>query len=149
MNEIDLNKINLRNDLIFKYVFASENSQEILISLLNAIFMDSGQQLITDITYMNPFSTREKPDDKSTVLDIRATDADGRQYNIEMQIKQEPQFIERIIFYNSRLFSTQLKQGQSYGDLKKTISIAITDFTLFPDEKPIHNIFRLLNVKSH
>jgi len=70
-------------------------------------------------------------------------------YNIEMQLRNVPQFIERIIFYNSRLFTSQLKQGYSYGDLKKTISIAITDFTLFPDEKPLHNIFRLLNVKSH
>jgi len=75
MAEMDLRGINLRNDIIFKYVFASENSEDILISLLNAIFKDSGQELITEITYLNPFSTKEKLDDKSTVLDIKATDA--------------------------------------------------------------------------
>jgi predicted transposase/invertase (TIGR01784 family) len=149
MAELDLRGINLRNDIIFKYVFASEDSESILISLLNAIFADSGQELITEIIYLNPFNIKEKLDDKASVLDIKATDASGKQYNIEMQIRNEPQFIERIIYYNSRLYVSQLKQSQSYGDLKKTISIAITDFTLFPNEKELHNIFRLLNVKSY
>jgi predicted transposase/invertase (TIGR01784 family) len=149
MAELDLRGINLRNDIIFKYVFASENSEDILISLLNAIFGHSKQELITEIIYLNPFNIKESMNDKTTVLDIRASDTNGRQYNIEMQIRNEPQFIERIIYYNSRLYTSQLKHGQSYGDLKKTISIAITDFTLFPGEKELHNIFRLLNVKSH
>ncbi len=149
MDTIDYSKINLRDDIIFKYVFASENSEEILLSLLNAIFQDSRQEVLTGITYLNPFNIKEKYEDKSTILDIKATDTKGRQYNIEMQVRKEPQFIERIIYYNSRLFSSQLKQGQTYKDLMKTISVAITDYTLFGDEKPVHNIFRLLNVKSH
>jgi predicted transposase/invertase (TIGR01784 family) len=149
MAELDLRGINLRNDIIFKYVFASENSEDILISLLNAIFGHSKQELITEIIYLNPFNIKESMNDKTTVLDIRASDTNGRQYNIEMQIRNEPQFIERIIYYNSRLYSNQLKQGETYNDLKKTITIAFTDFKLFPDEKDYHNIYRLLNVKSH
>lgn len=149
MAELDLRGINLRNDIIFKYVFASADSESILISLLNAIFTHSGQPLITAITYLNPFNIKESLDEKSTVLDIKATDEDGRMYNIEMQVKKEPQFIERIIYYNARLFSGQLKKGETYNSLKKTISIAITDFNLFPDENDYHNIFRLLNVKTH
>lgn len=149
MAEYNLKGINLRNDIIFKYVFASENSHDILISFLNAIFIHSRQEQITGITYLNPFNVKESIDEKSTVLDIKATDAKGRQYNIEMQVKSEPQFIERLIYYNSRLFAGQLKKGESYSDLRKTISIAITDFILFPEEKEFHNIFRLLNVKSY
>jgi predicted transposase/invertase (TIGR01784 family) len=149
MAELDLRGINLRNDIIFKYVFASEDSEDILISLLNAIFEHSKQEKIKDIVYLNPFNTKESFDEKLTVLDIRATDETGRQYNIEMQVRNESQFIERIIYYNSRLLASQLKQGETYSDLKKTITIAITDFKLFPDEKDYHNIYRLLNVKSH
>ncbi len=149
MAVLDLRGINLRNDIVFKYVFASEDSESILISLLNAIFGHGKQELVTGITYLNPFNIKESMNDKTTVLDIRASDSNGKQYNIEMQVRSEPQFIERIIFYNSRLLTSQLKQGETYSDMKKTISIAITDFNLFPDEKDYHNIYRLLNVKSH
>ena len=149
MVELNLRGINLRNDIVFKYVFASENSQDILISLLNAIFEHSKQEKIKDIVYLNPYNAKESFDEKLTVLDIKATDESGRQYNIEMQVKNEAQFIERIIYYNSRLLTSQLKQGETYSDLKKTITIAITDFKLFPDEKDYHNIYRMLNVKSH
>jgi predicted transposase/invertase (TIGR01784 family) len=149
MAELDLRGINLRNDIIFKYVFASEDSESILISLLNAIFEHSKQEKLTDIVYLNPFNTKESFDEKLTILDIRATDESGRQYNIEMQVRNEAQFIERMIYYNSRLLTSRLKQGETYSDLKKTITIAITDFKLFPNEKDYHNIYRLLNVKSH
>ncbi len=149
MVDLDVSGINLRNDIVFKYVFASEDSEGILISLLNAILGQGKKEQIAGITYLNPFNIKESMNDKTTVLDIRASDSSGKQYNIEMQVRNEPQFVERIIYYNSRLLTSQLKQGETYLDMKKTISIAITDFKLFPYEKDYHNIYRLSNVKSH
>jgi len=149
MSNFDITKINLRNDIIFKYVFAADDSQDILIDLLNAVFIDSGEELITEITYLNPLNLKEHIDDKSTVLDIKAVDGKGRHYNIEMQVRQEPNFRERMIYYNAKLLTSQLKEGMSYPDLRKTISIAITDYILLQEEKPIHNIYKTLNVKSH
>jgi len=49
MGELNLTGINLRNDLIFKYVFGSENSQDILISFINAILHHSMQNPISEI----------------------------------------------------------------------------------------------------
>ncbi len=149
MKNIDITKINLRNDIIFKYVFASRNSEDILISLLNAVFLDSGQEQIAGIEYINPFNAKERPDDKSTILDIKAVDSKGRQYNIEMQVQNEHHFTQRIIYYNSRLLTEQLAESQGYDKLNKTISIIFTDFVLLKKEKSLHNIYRLLNVKSH
>jgi len=149
MNNIDITKYNLRNDIIFKYVFATDHSQDILIDLLNAVFLDSGQESITEITYLNPMNLKEYLLDKATVIDIKAKDGNGRLYNIEMQVQSEQHFVERIIYYNSKLLTGQLGESQGYDTLNKTISIVFTDFILFKKEKAIHNIFRLLNVKSH
>jgi len=149
MKNIDITKINLRNDIIFKYVFASRNSEDILISLLNAVFLDSGQEQIAGIEYMNPFNAKERLDDKSTILDIKAVDSKGRQYNIEMQVHNEYHFTERVIYYNAKLLTEQLAESQGYDKLNKTISIVFTDFVLLKKEKPLHNIYRLINVKSH
>jgi predicted transposase/invertase (TIGR01784 family) len=148
MAELDLRGINLRNDLVFKYVFASADSESILISLINAVLGLSKRRLITSINYLNPFNIRETKYEKSTVLDIRATDTNGRQYNIEMQVKNESHFINRIIYYHSQLTVGQLKEGESYGDMRKTISIAFTDFKLFPRNKNYHNKYMLLNVED-
>ena len=149
MVELDLRGINLRNDIIFKYVFASENSEDILISFINAVLIDSLQKPIAEIEYMDPNNLKEFPEDKYTVIDIKAMDEAGRLYNIEMQVQSEQHFTERVIYYNSKLLSGQLEEAQSYKKLNKTISIAITDFKLFKSEKAIHNIYRLLNVKSY
>ncbi len=149
MNSIDITKINLRNDIIFKYVFATEESHGILIDLLNAIFKDSGQELISEIEYLNPMNLKEYLTDKSTVIDIKAKDEKGRFYNIEMQVQKEQNFIPRMIFYNAKMLAGQLEESFGYEKLNKTISIAFTDFILPVKEKPIHNIYRLMNVKSH
>ncbi len=87
--------------------------------------------------------------DKATVIDIKAKDGNGRLYNIEMQVQSEQHFVERIIYYNSKLLTGQLAEAQGYDRLNKTISIVFTDFILLKKEKAIHNIYRLLNVKSH
>jgi len=149
MNFDDLTNINLRNDIIFKYVFAMESTEDILIDLLNAIFLDSGQEQITEITYMNPLNLKEYLLDKTTVIDIKARDGKGRYYNIEMQVQSEQHFVERVIYYNSKLLTGQLGESQGYDKLNKTISIIFTDFILLKNEKAIHNIYRLLNVRSH
>ncbi len=149
MKDIDITKINLRNDIVFKYVFASGNSKDILIHLLNAVFLDSGQEKIADISYMNPMNLKEYMSDKATVIDIKARDEKGRLYNIEMQVQNRHHFMERIVYYNAKLLTGQLSEAQGYDKLNKTVSIIFSDFLLIKNEKAIHNIYRLLNVKSH
>jgi predicted transposase/invertase (TIGR01784 family) len=141
--------MNLRNDVVFKAIFGHEKNEKILIALLNAILDLDGEHRIKSLTFMNPFNLKEYLEDKLTILDVKAEDSTGKRYNVEIQVKFDPCFINRVILYNDKFFSSQLKESEHYKDLNKTITISIVNFTQFPYEPDIHNIYRYLNIKTH
>lgn len=140
--------INLRNDVIFKYIFGYEKNERILIALLNAILGLEGKEKIVKLTFLNTFNLQEYLKDKLSTLDVKAEDNTGRRVNIEMQVEPDKAYISRVIYYHDKLFTSQLKKAEPYEKLHKTISISILDFILFDDERELHNIYRYLNVKS-
>lgn len=70
-------------DYAFKLLFGSPEHSRVTLHFLNAILCHVPR--ITEITIQNPFLGKDNEDDKLSVLDIRATDEHGRQFNIEMQ----------------------------------------------------------------
>ncbi|NLO18434.1 MAG: Rpn family recombination-promoting nuclease/putative transposase, partial [Ignavibacteria bacterium] len=143
-----LEKYDLKNDIIFKYVFGYEEHSQILIQLLNAVLNLDGENRISEVTYLNSINLKKYLNDKLTILDIKAKDNKGKLYNIEMQLRKENFFIPRIIYYHDKLFVSQLVNKSNYSELNKTITISFLDFELFPDLKDYHNIFRYKNVKT-
>ena len=77
---------------------------------------------------------REYADDKLGILDVRVRLKNGIQINMEMQVKKYPFWDERALFYLSKMFTEQLREGEVYGRLKKSIQVSILDFILFPDD---------------
>ncbi|HPG30400.1 MAG TPA: Rpn family recombination-promoting nuclease/putative transposase, partial [bacterium] len=124
------NSLGLKNDVIFKYVFGHPKNKYILLSLLNALLGYDYHNKITDIKLLNPLNLKEYLDDKFSILDIKAKDNQGRQYNIELQIQQDRYFIPRVIYYHDKLFVEQLGKSESYEKLNKTISISILNYVL-------------------
>lgn len=78
---------------------------------------------------------RNHAGDKLGILDVRVRMMDGTQINMEMQVKAYEFWDERAVFYLSKMFSGQLKSGESYENLKKCIHVSILDFILFPKDK--------------
>ena len=74
---------------------------------------------------------REYADDKLGILDVRVRLKNGTQINMEMQVKKYPFWDERALFYLSKMFTEQLREGEAYGRLKKSIQVSILDFILF------------------
>jgi len=144
----DYTSINLRNDIVFKFVFGYEKNEKILIALLNAILHPDGEKKIVKLTFLNSINLKEYLKDKISVLDVKAEDSKGRRYNVEVQVKAEQSYIERVIYYLAKLFTEQLQQGDDYNKLNKTISISILNFILLEEETDLHNIYRFLNIKS-
>lgn len=139
--------INPRIDFAFKKLFGSEENKDILISLINAIV--SAEDQVADLQLENPYNQKEHLSDRGSILDIKATDQAGRQYNIEMQITDQVYYNQRALYYWSKLYSSQLQSGNCFSDLKKTISINILNFNYFNSEPDYHNVFKILSVKSH
>lgn len=126
-------------DFIFKNIFGNKTSSNILISLLNAVlgYKKDGKK-ITEITIDDSFIKKENIDDKFAILDIKATLSDGTRVNIEMQIVDQYDMKKRSLYYLSRLYSEQLKQGDEYRKLNGAIGINILNFNLLDNDR-YHN----------
>jgi predicted transposase/invertase (TIGR01784 family) len=130
-------------DYAFKHVFGREQSKPALISLLDAVLQPASGGNIASIEFLNPFNEKEALDDKLSVLDIKARDESGRQFNIEMQMLVYGAFRPRALYYWSRLHQGQLHEGDDYGLLRPTIAVCFVDTPLFPEIPDYHLIFEL------
>ena len=133
------NLLDPKIDFIFKNIFGNKTSSNILISLLNAVlgYKKDGKK-ITEITIDDSFIKKENIDDKFAILDIKATLSDGTRVNIEMQIVDQYDMKKRSLYYLSRLYSEQLKQGDEYRKLNGAIGINILNFNLLDNDR-YHN----------
>ena len=128
------------NDFVFKKIFGETKNEDILKDLLSAILTDIKIHKVTvnkDVSLERKLIT-----DKLGILDVVATLNNGIIVNIEMQIKNYDNTVERSLYYGSGLFHENLHSGNSYIDIPKTISIWITDYDVFYTG-PFHEIARL------
>jgi len=72
-------------DYAFKWLFGREKNTRLLIHLLHAILNPTPEEQIVEIQILNPFSEQMALDGKRSILDIKARDQRGRQFNVEMQ----------------------------------------------------------------
>ena len=85
---------------------------------------------ITSITFKDRTLDKQYKDDKLGTLDILATTNKGELINVEVQVADERNMIERSLFYWSRLFSGQLQSGIPYQKLERTVCINLLSFDL-------------------
>jgi len=135
--------IRLSSDIVFKYVFGSETSTNILRSFLTAVQTDAGLPAVAEVEIRNPFNPAESYDDKTSVVDVRARDVNGIVYTVEVQALPEASFRERALYYWANAYAGQLGKGQDYESLRPVVGVNIVDFRIFPDSQPVHTTFHL------
>lgn len=133
--------VKLKLDVIFKRVFGNENNKDIIAAFLSAL-LEIPRNSIEEIYIDNVEMAPEYLHQKFSRLDLRL-EVDGRIVNVEMQITREDDFKERTLFYWAKMFSEELKSGQEYRNLKRTICINIINFNLF-ECKDYHSHFQIL-----
>ena len=111
-------------DVVFQALF-SENKYNITQSLISDILGEKVE--IVDIKTDSTIA-RKYPNDKGGRLDLRTKFKDGTICQVEMQMTDDKDIVKRILYYWSRTYSKQLKMGEKYKDLKKTIGIIITNY---------------------
>lgn len=140
-------RINPRVDFAFKKLFGSEENNDLLISLINAIV--SKQDQVAEVTLKNPYNLADYRAGKISILDIKAkSELTGRWFNIEMQISEDYNFDKRAIYYWAKLVTEQLSEGMMFKELKKTISINIMDFNFIPETKEVHSCYKIINTAT-
>jgi predicted transposase/invertase (TIGR01784 family) len=136
-------------DYAFKHLFGRDATRPLLLDLVNSILDPEPAHRIRDIELLNPFNAKEALDDKLSILDIKARDQTGRQFNIEMQMLAYPYYEKRILYYLCKLHQQQLHEGRDYVELKPTISISFLNHVLFREVASARLCFRLLEESHH
>src|SRR6266853_5672508 len=98
-------------DYAFKHLLGRESTRPILISVVDSVLNPAPGHHIQDLELLNPFNPKDAFDDKLSIVDIKARDQSGRQFNVEMQILALPYFAKRILYYAAKLHQQQLHEG--------------------------------------
>ena len=133
-------------DVVFQALFGEVGNESITKGFLETIL----ERKIDSIDLSrNPILRREFKDEKLGVLDIIAKLDENEICNIELQIVDKKNIIERILYYWSRLYSRQIKSGEDYKILQKAIVILITDFKLENlEELDYHSRWKIMEDKQ-
>lgn len=123
--------VDVKTDIAFKKVFGSDQHKEILIGFLNAVLDFQGDRRIKEITLKNPWQAPDIPILKETILDIKAVDHRGVTFIVEMQVKDNPCFDKRALYYSAKAYTNQIRKGDDYPKLNQVIFIGILDFNSF------------------
>src|SRR5437868_4283034 len=91
-------------DYAFKHLFGRDATRPLLMSMIDSVLKPAPGHRIQSIELLNPFNPKEALDDKLSILDIKARDQSGRQFNIEMQMLAYRYYERRILYYACRLF---------------------------------------------
>ncbi len=138
-----IKRLSLTIDYAFKKFFVTR--PDLLIDFLNAVLQKYNAFTIESVKILNPELPGESIDDKKAILDILATDSNGRMLNIEMQANCVRGFVKRSALYAFRLYVSQNKKGMKHEDIPPVLSINLLDFSLFPDAR-FHRVFRILDI---
>ena len=133
-------------DVVFQALFGEVGNESITKGFLETIL----ERKIDSIDLSrNPILRREFKDEKLGVLDIIAKLDKDEICNIELQIVDKKNIIERILYYWSRLYSRQIKSGEDYKILQKAIVILITDFKIENlEELNYHSRWKIMEDKQ-
>ena len=132
-------------DIIFQALFGEVGNERITKSFLESILKEKIEKI--DLS-KNTILRKENKNDKLGILDICAELNGKEKCNIEMQIANKSNIIERILYYWSKLYSKQIKNGEEYILLERTITILITDFRIESlKELEYHSSWKIIEEK--
>ena len=116
-----------KKDFVFQVLFGEVGSEEITKSFLEAILKEK----ITKIDLSkNPILRRMDPEGKMGTMDVLAIIDDEMRIDVEMQIAEEKDIIQRLLYYWGRTYIRGIQKAERYEELDKTIAILITAFEI-------------------
>lgn len=118
----------LSNDIVFKALFSGH--PHLLADLIDAIRQPAIPT--AGLHILPPDLLPDAPRDKLALVDIRAQDAEGRQYIIEMQRFGQRHWPARNLYYLAHALATQLRRGTDYDILRPVIGISLMGRNLYP-----------------
>ena len=122
------NKLNLKNDVVFKAFFSKKGNEKYLKEFLESLLKIHIEKIEVR-SEVSLLKLDEK--EKGGRLDIEATLNDGLIVNIEMQVNNLHNMEERTTFYASKILSREVTTKEEYKNIKPIIMVNILDYEIF------------------
>lgn len=100
-----------------------------------AAILNQDPEEIAETTLMPTILGKDTENGKYGILDVRIKMKSGTQMDLEMQVAPFKFWDNRVIFYLSKMYTDQIKEGQRYEDLKPCIHVSILNFNLFSKDQ--------------
>ena len=143
-----LHLLDPKNDLTFKRIFGEH--KHLCMSLLNSML--PLEKPIVSLEYQTNELVPELTGIlRNTVLDVRCSDSEGRQFIVEMQLYWSDIFKSRVLFNASKAYVMQLGKGQKFNLLQPVYALNFVNETFenaseMKDEYYHH--YKIVNVKD-
>ncbi|MDR0384462.1 MAG: Rpn family recombination-promoting nuclease/putative transposase [Prevotellaceae bacterium] len=135
-----------KNDLPFKRVFGEH--PELLKSFLNALMPFEEGKYIESLEYLPAEQVPDNPAKKSSIVDVRCKDNNGRQFIVEMQMYWNTSFSNRMVFNASKAYVRQLDKGEHYELLQPVYGLGIIN-DIFDNKTPeYYHHYKTVNCKN-
>ena len=137
-----------KNDLTFKRVFGEH--KHLCMSLLNSML--PLKKPIVSIEYQSGELIPELANVlRHTIVDVRCTDMDGRQFIVEMQLFWSDSFKKRVLLNASKAYIKQLDKAEKFRLLQPVIALNFVNETFenAPEmkEEYFHH-YKIVNIKD-
>ncbi len=132
-------------DFAFKEIMMNENAR---IGFLSTVLKLNPAE-IRETKILNTYLRKEHESDKQGILDVRVSLNNNMEIDIEIQLSELRVWADRSLFYLSKMYSEQIKPGQTYDVFKKCVGINILNFDLFPKETEFYSCFHIQEDTRH
>ena len=136
-----------KNDLTFKRVFGEH--KHLCMSLLNSML--PLEKPIVSIEYQTGELLPEIPGLRNSIVDVRCTDEDKRQFIVEMQMYWSERFKSRVLLNASKAYVRQLDKAKDFELLQPAYALNFVNDTF---EKSLemkdeyYHYYKIVNVKD-
>ena len=110
-------------DVVFKEILGSDHHKSLLVNFLNAILGYEKADRVVDVIFRDPFISKAFVDGKLSVVDVRAIDQRGREFQIEIQVSSNPTLPQRMLHNWCGLYHGRIIEGQAFNELEPVIAI--------------------------
>ena len=107
-------------DIVFKMIFGEEGCEKITKDLIQCVL---GEKIDSVNLSQTPKLTGDYTDDKYSEVDVIAVVNGNTKIDIEMQMNNKSYIIKRLLSYWAKLYNKQLKIGDDYSELTRSICI--------------------------
>ena len=132
-------------DFAFKEIMMNESAR---IGFLSAVLKINPED-IKETRILNTYLRKEHEEDKQGILDVRVLLNDDTEIDIEIHLSELRVWADRALFYLSKMYTEQIKQGQKYDIFKRCVSISILDFKLFKETDEYYSCFHIREDKRN